>query len=189
MFIEKVNADLNDTLGNFIHRTLTFVNSHFGGAVPESKDLDADSVKVLKTLEEKVRTTAKEFENCRLQAAANTIMSISRVGNQYLNEKEPWNLMKKDRNEAAKVFSVAAQIVKALAIVSAPLIPFAAEETWRALNLTGSVHEQKWENALKPLPTNHRIAETKPLFRKIDVGSQELEKKLHKVRETLSKTA
>lgn len=187
-FIEKINADLNDTFGNFIHRTLTFIGSQLGGTIPESEDLDDDSANVLKTLEEKVKTTAKEFEDCRLQSAANTIISISRVGNQYLNEKEPWNLIKKDKGKAAKVFSVATQIVKALAIVSAPLIPSAAEEIWKTLNLPGSVHEQKWENALKRLPKNHRIVETKPLFRKIDASSQELERKLYKVREELTKT-
>ena len=188
-FIERINADLNDTFGNFIHRTLTFINSHFGGTIPEAEGLDEDSANVLKTLEEKVETIANEFEGCRLQPAANTMMRISRVGNQYLNEKEPWNLIKKDRGKAANVFSVAAQIVKASAIVSAPFIPSAAEEVWRTLNLPGSIHEQKWEDALKPLPRNHRIAEAKPLFKKIDDNPQKLEEKLGRIRERLAKVA
>ncbi len=183
LFIEKVNADLNDTFGNFVHRTLTFINSKFDSVIPESTALDSDAAKILKILEEKVNSIAEEFEDCRLQSAANTVVSISRIGNQYLNDKEPWNLIKVDRAKAASIFSVAAQLVKALAVVSAPLIPFAAEEMWKTLDLSGSVHEQKWDEAIKPLPPNHRIGKAKPLFRKIDDSPQELEEKLEKVRQ------
>ncbi|MGD2066935.1 MAG: methionine--tRNA ligase, partial [Candidatus Bathyarchaeota archaeon] len=38
--IEKVNSDLNDTLGNFIHRTLTFINRQFDTTVPKPRSLD-----------------------------------------------------------------------------------------------------------------------------------------------------
>ena len=189
LFIEKINSDLNDTFGNFIHRTLAFMNAQFNGEVPQPEALDEDDKQILETLKEKVETVAKEIEDCGLQSAANTMISISRMGNQYLNEKEPWNLIKKDREKAASVIYVAAQIVKALAIVSAPFIPFAAEELWKTLNLPGSVHEQKWDEALKPLPANHKIAKAKPLFQKIEANGQELDEMLEKVRESPAKAS
>jgi methionyl-tRNA synthetase len=188
LFIEKVNSDLNDTFGNFIHRTLTFINTQLKGEVPQPKTLGKDDEEILKTLKEKVETIAKEIENCRLQSAANNVISVSRMGNQYLNEKEPWKLIKTDREKALNAIYVAAQIVKALAIISAPFIPFAAEEIWKTLNLPGSVHEQRWNEALKPLPPKHKIAEAKPLFKKIEVGEEELDELLAKVREKLKKT-
>ena len=189
LFIEKVNADLNDTFGNFVHRTLTFINTQFNGEIPKPEALDEDDKRILKTLKDKVETTAKEIEDCRLQSAANTLMSTSRIGNQYLNEKEPWNLIKKDRGKAANIIYVASQIVKALAIVSAPFIPFAAEEIWKTLNQPRSVHQQKWNEAIKPLPANHKIAKAKPLFRKIEATEKELDEKLEKIRESFRKTA
>ena len=187
LFIEKVNADLNDTLGNFIHRTLKFINSQFNSEVPKPSDLSEDDERVLKTLEERVKTIAKEIEDCRLQSAANSVVSIGRIGNQYLNEKEPWNVIKKDRDKAANTIYVAAQIVKALAVVSAPVVPFAAEELWRILNLPGSVHEQEWDEALKPLPASHVIGKAEPLFRKIEDTSEKLVEKLEKFRKKLSR--
>jgi methionyl-tRNA synthetase len=187
LLIEKVNSDLNDTFGNFIHRTLTFINTQFKGEIPQPTSLDNDAKQTLKTIEEKVETIAKEIEDCRLQSAANTVMSISRIGNQYLNEKEPWNLIKTDRDKAANILHVATQIVKTLAIVSAPFIPFAAEELWKALNLPGSVHEQKWDEALKPVPANHKIAKAKPLFRKVEENEQELDERLEKLRKNSAK--
>jgi methionyl-tRNA synthetase len=182
LFIEKVNGDLNDTFGNFIHRTLTFINTQFNGEIPRLEAPDADADQILKTLTDKVETVANEIENCRLQTAANLMISIGRIGNQYLNEKEPWNLIKKNQGKAAGIFNVAAQIAKASAIVSAPFIPFAAEEIWKTINLPGTVDEQKWAEALRPLPPHHKICKPKPLFKKIDVDEEELEKRLEKIR-------
>ena len=189
LFIEKVNADLNDTLGNFIHRTLTFVNTQFNSKIPKPSHLDQDDERILKTLEEKVKTVGEEIEASRLQSAANTLISISRMGNQYLNEKEPWHLIKKNRSKAANTIYVAAQIVKALATVSAPFIPSTAERLWRTLTMTGSVHQQRWDEALKPLPSSHTVDKASPLFRKIEADSEKLAETLEKVRDRYSKTA
>jgi methionyl-tRNA synthetase len=110
------------------------------------------------------------------------------VGNQYLNEKEPWNLIKIDKAKAATIFYVAAQVVKAVTVVSAPFIPTTAEQLWQTLNLQGSVHESRWEEALKPLATGHKIAKAKPLFRKIDADQKKLDEMLAQVREKMAKT-
>jgi methionyl-tRNA synthetase len=188
LFIEKVNSDLNDTFGNFIHRTLKFINAQLNNEVPQPETSDKDGKQILATLKEKIETIAKEIEDCRLQSAANNVIGISRIGNQYLNEKEPWNIIKKDKSKAANTIYVATQIVKALPIISAPFIPFTAEKLWKTLNLPGSVHEQKWEETLKPLPANHKIAKAEPLFQKIDASEKELEEKLEKIRNNLTKT-
>ncbi|MEM1539838.1 MAG: methionine--tRNA ligase [Candidatus Bathyarchaeia archaeon] len=187
IFTEKINADLNDTFGNFIHRTLSFINRQFDSQVPGPAQLGTDDKKVLEVLKEKVSEIAADFETCRLQSAANGVISISRLGNQYLNEKEPWNLIKSDGAKAATVIYVAAQLVKALAITSAPIIPFTAEKLWKTLNLPGSVHEQKWDEALKPLPASHKINEAKPLFRKIEANEKKLDEMLEKVRKTTAR--
>ncbi len=187
IFAEKINADLNDTFGNFIHRTLSFINRHFESRIPEATAFDAEDSQVLDSLKERVDEVADNYEACRLQAAASGVMGIGRLGNQYLNEKEPWNLVKVDKARAATVMYVAAQLVKALAIVSAPIIPFTAEELWKTLNLPGSVHQQRWEEALKPLPAGHKIGDAKPLFRKIEADEKELDEMLEKVREALTK--
>ncbi len=187
LFTEKINADLNDTFGNFIHRTLKFINIQFNSEVPEPSNMDESDKRILKILEEKVDAIAEKIEKCKLQSAVNDVVSISRIGNQYLNEKEPWNMIKKQKNKAANTIYVATQIVKALAIVSAPFIPFSAEELWRILNLPGSVHEQKWNEALKSIPAGHKIGKAEPLFRKVEATSKKLSEMLEEVREKLSK--
>jgi methionyl-tRNA synthetase len=133
-----------------------------------------------------VETIAEEFEAAKLQSAANTLISLSRIGNQYLNEKEPWNLLKTDKAKAATILYVAAQIVKALAIISAPFIPGTAEKLWQTLSLSGTAQKSRWEEALTPLKVGHKIAKAKPLFQKIDADEEQLDKMLLKVREKMA---
>ncbi len=131
---------------------------------------------------------AKDIEESRLQSAANTMISISRVGNQYLNEREPWNLLKADKTQAATIFYVAAQIVKALSVVSSPFIPTATDSLWQTLNLPGKASETTWQEALTPLPPGHTINKPTPLFRKIEADEKELDEQLSLVRQKMAKT-
>jgi methionyl-tRNA synthetase len=188
-FIEKINADLNDTYGNFIHRTLTFINSKFNAEIPTATNLDEDGKKVLNTIREKVDDIANELEAAKLQSAANSIIGLARLGNQYLNEKEPWKLLKTDPPKAAAIFYVAAQIVKALAITSAPFIPNTAEQIWQTLGLPGSVHKARWNEAIEPLAVGHKINTPQPLFKKIDADEKQLDEQLLQIRAKKSATA
>ncbi len=183
LFAEKINSDLNDTFGNFVHRTLTFITAQFNGEIPQPQKLSSGDEIILQTIREKVETLTEELEASKLQPATNTLISLSRAGNQYLTEKEPWNLIKTDKQKASSVLYVSAQIVKALTVVAAPFIPSTAEKMWQTLNLPGSVHKTKWEEALKPLPPKHKITKSKPLFIKIEADEKKLEEALSKIRE------
>ncbi|MCX8153527.1 MAG: methionine--tRNA ligase [Candidatus Bathyarchaeota archaeon] len=188
-FIEKINADLNDTLGNFIHRTLSFINTRFNSEIPQPQKLTSEDEAVIQSIQDKVKELIHEFDAARLQSAANTLISMGRVGNQYLNEKEPWNLIKSDQERAASILYVAAQIVKAIAVASAPLMPSIAEQLWQTLKLPGSVHTSKWDEALTPLTVGHKIAKAAPLFRKIETDEKKLDETLTKLRDTMTKHA
>jgi methionyl-tRNA synthetase len=184
-FTEKINADLNDTFGNFVHRTLSFIASKFEGTIPEPTKLDKDDEAILQAIKEKVDSAAKDIEASKLLSAANTLISISRVGNQYLNDKEPWNLMKTDKPKAGTIFYVAAQVVKAVAVVSEPFIPETAEQLWQTLQLPGTAEKSHWSEALVPLETGHKIAKPKPLFHKIEADEAKLGEQLAQVRAKL----
>jgi methionyl-tRNA synthetase len=188
-FLEKINADLNDTFGNFIHRTLTFINSKFAGEIPQPSQLTAEDEMILQTIREKTEVMAEEIEASKLQSAANTLISLSRVGNQYLNEKEPWNLIKTEKEKAAGIFYVCAQIVKALAITSSQFIPGTAEQLRQILNLERNVTEIRWQDAVTPLKSGHKIGKSKPLFSKIDADEKKLDAMLALIRAKTAQTA
>ena len=180
--IEKVNSDLNDTLGNFVHRTLTFINRQFDSTVLQPSSLDEKDKTVLLEAKEIVNQNAERMESFKLQEALRIAISLAHLGNRYFNEKEPWKTIKTDRQQSANTLYVAAQIVKQLAIILEPFIPFSCEKLWALLNLEGSVHEQLWSETEKGLPPGHKINKAQPLFIKIEESEEELQAKLEKVR-------
>jgi methionyl-tRNA synthetase len=183
IFAGKINADLNDTYGNFIHRTLSFINNKFASIIPNPTKLDEGDQAILQAIKEKVDFAAQDLNAQHLQSAANTLIALTRIGNQYLNDKEPWKLMKTDLERASSIFYVAVQVVKAAAVISEPFMPSVSQQLWQTLNLEGTVHDAKWVDALKPLPAGHQIQKATPLFQKIESDPAKLEEKLMQLRE------
>jgi len=101
IFLEKVNSDLNDALGNVIHRILTFINRYFGGVAPDPGNLIEHDRRILRMTKVRIERIAKNLENFRLQCALRGVTSLSRLGNKYLNDEEPWKTIKTDRQSAA----------------------------------------------------------------------------------------
>ncbi len=186
-FIEKVNSDLNDTLGNFVHRTLTFINQHFNNVVPDVIKLDARDKDILKSTKRRVKKIAQNLEEFKLQEALRRVIGLSHLGNRYLNEKEPWKSIKTNPQSSANTLYVATQIVKNLAITLEPFTPFTAEKLWKLLNLPGLVHEQTWSETRKDLTPGHKINKAKPLFSKIKATEEELQIRLEQARSNLQR--
>jgi len=185
--IEKVNSDLNDTLGNFIHRTLTFINKQFDSTVPTPNNLSEKDTEVLAEAKHIVDQTVERMEVFKIQEALRIAVSLSHLGNRYFNEKEPWKIIKTDKQKAANTLYVAVQIVKQLAVIMAPFIPFTSDRLWHLLNLKGSVHEQKWSETEKPMQPQHKINKATPLFSKIEDTEEVLQTKVEEARIKLKK--
>jgi methionyl-tRNA synthetase len=160
IFLEKVNSDLNDTIGNFIHRALTFLCRYFGCQVPRPPVLDDYDKRML----EDVGMAKEEFDRflgqMRIQQAVQVVAELARKANKYFNDKEPWKTVSDRKDETAATLHVSLQVVAALSAMLEPLIPETAKAVRRTLNL--SLLE-----ALKGVPEGLKVKRPQPLFRKI----------------------
>ncbi len=181
-FIEKVNGELNDVIGNFVHRTLTFIWRYFKGRVPEPGRLGERDEEALSALRRFFKEATEELEAFRLREALRAVVEVAREGNRYLNEREPWKAVKEQPELAKTTSYVCAQLVKALSIMLAPFVPSSAQALWELLNLPGSVHEAEWDSALEPLEPGHAIRKPRPLFRKVPDDPEELRDALRELR-------
>jgi len=186
--IEKVNSDLNDTFGNFVHRTLTFINKRFDATIPKPNNLDEKDKATLNEAKTIINSTADRLETFKLQEASRYAISLAHLGNRYFNDKEPWKTIKTEPQQASNTMYVAVQIVKQLAVIMAPFTPFTSEKLWQLLNLEGSVHEKNWNQTEQEVPPGHKINKPKLLFNKIEENEEELQEKVEKVRTELKKT-
>jgi methionyl-tRNA synthetase len=167
-FQARVNADLSDVLGNFIHRTLTFIKNNFSGSLPSPGAFDERDKAILSGIKEAPRKAGVNFDECKLREALQVVIDLARDGNLYLSESEPWHTIKRDPVRARTTMFICAQLVRSLAILLAPFIPTTADSIWSQLGLQGSVNSARWEDAGEiRLREGHAIGAPTPLFKKI----------------------
>lgn len=167
-FYRIVNSELNDDIGNLAYRVLSFVKSRFDGIIPPATALDDHDKEVLGEASSLAAKVIEHMDNVELKRASEFVLEVARLGNRYLNESAPWDLIKRDRERAGTVINVAASIVKTVAHLMAPFMPSAAEDLWHQLGFTGSVMDARWpENLNTPMSGGSKIGEIHPLFKKL----------------------
>jgi len=184
-FQERVNSDLIGNYGNFINRTISFINSKFSSEIskPLEKDMTEKDKKLMDTTSKKVKNITSYLEQSELRKAFGEILSLSTEGNKYLNDHEPWNLMKTNPQRANDVMYFCANLGKDLAVLSAPYLPSSANNIWKQLNLEGSPETPGiWDTAGKVnLPDKHKVNKAERLFAQIK------DEDLEKIKEKVSK--
>ncbi len=169
-FETHVNSELNDVLGNFVHRTLTFVNSHFESKIPEPGVLDSQDQTLKSQIESSPTKVGALLDRFQLRSALAEIIELARAGNQYLSEREPWHLVKKDLAKTATTLYLATQLVRSIGILISPFLPETAQSIRKQLSLDGEVGW--WDAGKLDLKAGHSISKATPLFHKISAPAQ-----------------
>ncbi len=185
-FQARNNNELADILGNFINRGLTFINRNFNHQVPERGNLEAPDREILAKIHESRDTIARNLENFEVRKAVTEYMNLARLANKYFNDQEPWVNLKQNRAKCATTLNVCVQVSRALAVLGAPFIPFSSEKLWHILNLSGSVHQQNWDDVGKlEIPSGYQIGELQILFPKIE--DEQIQPEIDKLQKILNR--
>ncbi len=129
-FDARYTADLADTLGNLVSRTLAMVHSYCDGTVPAaapSTPLDAAAAEALAAY-------TRAMDRYRLHEGAAIMIDLAARANRYVQETAPWRLAKE--GEPAMLDAVLASLVRTVAYLGAlagPFMPGKAGAIWDAL--------------------------------------------------------
>lgn len=168
-FQARNNNELADILGNFINRSLTFLNKNFAGKVPEPAESDALDQEMLNKIVETKKQIGAALEKFELRKAITAYMNLARFGNKYFNDQEPWVTRKQNIAKCGTTLNICLQVCQNLAILGAPFLPFFSEKLWNMLNLEHTVYQQKWDEAGDTqIPAGHQIGRLEILFPKIE---------------------
>ena len=120
--IAKFNADLANTLGNLVNRTIAMVNKYFG-SVPtpgEETELDQD---LKSCIENTIVAYRKKMDEYKTADALDTIFEFIRRCNKYIDETTPW-VLAKDEEGKERLKTVLYNLLESIRIVSVILTPF-----------------------------------------------------------------
>ncbi|MBA7539283.1 Methionine--tRNA ligase [subsurface metagenome] len=180
-FGNAINVDLNDVIGNFIHRTVTFISQHFDGKIPERGKLGDEEEKLFSEIEKSVQDYKNAMDSFKLKEAANAILVLARKGNLYLSTTQPWHLIKKDKAKAGQVLNISAKIAETVSLLLWPIVPSASEKLWEVIGFKG-IPPDTGIDYLDVNLTNEgqEVKKSQPIFGKVKV--KEVEEKLAELR-------
>jgi len=170
-FQMRCNAQLLGKLGNFVHRTLTFVHQFHQGKIPSLSCFDSQDEAFLAQIDTLLNEAAQCYENFHLRKVCQVLMDLAQVGNVYFDTKKPWVLAKNPASqpELESCLSLCLHCIKSLALIASPLIPESAQKIWQMLGNHTELAKESWEIVQKMiLPAQQKIGEPQVLFRKIE---------------------
>ncbi|MFO1050819.1 MAG: methionine--tRNA ligase [Planctomycetota bacterium] len=135
-FQARVNGDLADNLGNFVTRTLRFVEKFFDGRIPAGTSTPgAEEAALIAAGERSVAEVREHFAGFRFRRAIAAILAFGGECNRYFDGRQPWTLIKKDdtRALAAEAMHTCCRMIDVLAVLIAPIMPDTARLLREAL--------------------------------------------------------
>lgn len=165
-FQARNNNELVAILGNFVNRVVVLTHKYYEGVVPEPGELQTIETEAYAEMKNFTESLTDNLENFHFREALKDAMAFARLGNKYLQEAEPWKVIKTDPDRVRTIIYTALQICANIAVAMEPFMPFMSDKLARILGL----EKMKWaelgaDNLVK---TGSKIGEAELLFEKID---------------------
>lgn len=135
-FIQRVNVNLANELGNLCQRTLSMVFKNCGKQVPSNiGPFTEEDEKLLESARTLLDRASKEVSNQAIHRYADTIIEMVWDTNKYIDTMEPWALKKTDIDRMGTVLYVIMEVLRHVAILYQPIIPDSANKILDLLNV------------------------------------------------------
>jgi len=164
--IRRNNDELVATYGNAVHRTLTFLQSKFGGVVPEPQALREADREILAEVDRGFSLVGHNIALCHFKDGLNAAMAVARAANRYLDEQAPWKQIKLDREAAGTTIYVMLQVISGLRVMFSPYLPFSSQKLHHLLGFEGDVSKGSWRST--EVPAGITLPVPAPLFPKLE---------------------
>lgn len=168
-FQARNNNELADNLGNFVNRALVLTQKYYAGTVPTRGELLEIDTALLSEIAAAPARVAERITTFRFRDALTEVMNLSRAGNKYLAETEPWKLIKTAPERVPTILNLSLQLVATLAVVLEPFMPETSVRLNQMLGMPTTAPSSQWSQAGQAdrLTAAHQLGNPAVLFEKI----------------------
>ncbi len=160
----RVNSDLSNNLGNLIQRTIKFLFKNFEGAVPYQLDKNVLECYPLNDAYDLFEKVEKLVNNLELNKAIEEIFMFISGLNKYMDDSEPWNSIKKDKESTGKILTQLIEGFRIIGIILQPFLPISSKLLLDTLNIDNKLRTFENLNSNNIINKGHKLNEPKALF-------------------------
>lgn len=166
-FIYSHNSELLGGYGNFVNRTLKFIQKSFDGVIPDKIITPA----IEKRIDNLYSVVGNCIETAAFKRGLEKVFELIRYSNKYFDERQPWIEIKEDIESCKQTMADCVYLIANLAHILTPFLPFSSFKVKEMLKTT----ETEW----KAFHVNAQpLLKVEPLFERIDLTriEEELQK-------------
>ncbi len=166
--IKRINADLANDLGNLVYRTLTMIEKHTAGKIPEGK-IDPEFQQRASKVQDNMRAVMSTYAP---HLALNTLWELVGQANLSVEEAAPWTLAREGRKAELEQFLYQlAESLRVIALFLCPFLPGTAQSIWHQLGFDTALEKGHLPEALENrIPPGQAVRKDKPLFPRLETA-------------------
>ena len=173
-FVERVNSDLANSLGNLLNRTVSMINKYFDGIIPSYKgcvtEFDGNLESVAK---ETIVQYERLMDDLKITEAIAVVNELVNRANKYIDETTPWALAK-DESLRPQLESVMVHLANAIYIsgmLLKPVLTRASDKLFDQLGVTEEFRDYKNVHNFGCIQ-NAKVNKGEQLFPRLDVATE-----------------
>ena len=171
--VNKVNAELANSFGSLVQRSLSMVAKNLDGVIA-AYDANADDQALLATVRDACEgMVVREFEALNFSVGIEGWLRAVYACNQYVDEQAPWALKKTDPERMKAVLLTLVMAIRDLAIAIQPVIPTKAAAVLDQLGIPADnrryadLADREW--MVRLADAGYRIAPPSPIFPRLEL--------------------